>query len=122
MSDRYKIKAKIGEGGAGAVWVAFDNELNRDVAIKRLKPRDSVDSAGKPADAAADDLIREAQTLSSFQHPNIVTLFDAGSDDEGVFLVMELLRGKTLEAVVEKDGPLSVEDFDELVKNLSLFR
>jgi serine/threonine protein kinase len=114
VSDRYQIKAKIGEGGAGAVWVAYDRELNRDVALKRLKARNVAAAEGKKQ--PTDDLIREAQTLSSFQHPNIVTLLDAGTDDDGVFLVMELLRGRTLDAAVEKDGALSVGDFEELAK------
>ncbi|MCB1096974.1 MAG: protein kinase [Verrucomicrobiae bacterium] len=114
MSDRYQIKAKIGEGGTGAVWVALDRETKRDVALKRLKARDAVDASGKKQDT--DDLIREGRALSSLQHPNIVTLLDVGSDEDGVFLVMELLRGKTLDAAVEKDGPLSVEDFEELAK------
>jgi serine/threonine protein kinase len=116
VSDRYKIRAKIGEGGAGAVWVAFDSELNRDVALKRLKKRDAVDADGKHSTAAADGLIREAQALASLQHPNIVTFYDAGRDDEGVFLAMELLRGKTLDAVIEMDGPLAIEDFQALAE------
>lgn len=116
MSNRYEIKAKIGEGGVGSVWVAVDRELNRNVAIKRLKPRDAVDAAGTGQAAQADELIREARTLSSFQHPNIVAVYDAGRDEQGSFVVMELLRGKTLEALVEQGGPLSLADFNELAK------
>lgn len=98
------------------MWVAFDAEQNRDVALKRLKPREAVDAEGNQADTSEDGLIREALALASLKNPNVVTFYDAGKDDEGVYLAMELLRGKTLDALVEKEGPLSVEDFHEFAK------
>ena len=91
MSNRYKILEQIGKGGLGAVYKALDTQLQREVAIKRVL------AAGQATEEevkdAAEKLIAEAQTLSSLNHPNIITVFDVGQDDEGGFVVMELLKG-----------------------------
>ncbi len=112
MSSRYEIREQIGKGGLGAVYKAFDTQLQREVAIKRVL------TAGQATDEevqeAADKLIAEAQTLSSLNHPNIITVFDVGQDDQGGFVVMELLKGETLDETVER-GVLTQEDFTEVV-------
>ena len=101
MSDRYQIKEKIGQGGLGEVFVAFDAQLQREVALKRVKATDG---------QASDDVLREAKMLSAVQHPNILTVFDVGQDSIGPFVVTELLRGETVEQMVAR-GPLKYEDF-----------
>jgi len=92
MAGRYKILDQLGVGGLGAVYKAYDTQLNRYVAIKRLL---SKEEAEKGDDQAAT-LRKEAASLSSLQHPNIVSIFDLANDDEGFFIVMELLEGETL--------------------------
>ncbi|MDB6132172.1 MAG: hypothetical protein JWM59_415 [Verrucomicrobiales bacterium] len=109
MSQRYVVKEKIGQGGLGDVYLATDTQLDRDVAVKRVRPPETGN-----AEALHQDLIREARTLSSLQHPNIVTIYDVGTDEQGPFVVMEFLKGETLDQVVER-GPLPVEDFREVV-------
>ncbi len=106
MADRYKIYERLGEGGVGAVFRAYDTQLKRWVAIKRLfaEPGDETDT---------DELRREADALASLRNANIVTIFDVASDAEGMFLVMELLEGEDLSDVIEK-SPLSFDDFKEL--------
>ena len=112
MSSRYEIREQIGKGGLGAVYKAFDTQLQREVAIKRVL------TAGQATDEevkeAAGKLISEAQTLSSLNHPNIITVFDVGQDEHGGFVVMELLKGETLDETVER-GVLTEEDFTEVV-------
>ncbi|HBJ85488.1 MAG TPA: hypothetical protein DDZ88_16745, partial [Verrucomicrobiales bacterium] len=66
---------------------------------------------------AVDTLIREAQQQSVLQHPNIVTVHDAGVDEEGGFIVMELVKGETLEDIIMR-GALTLEDFDSLVRQV----
>src|SRR5216683_676960 len=86
----YEIAAPIGAGGMGEVFRARDTRLNRDVAVKVL-PRDFV--------ADADRLRRfeqEAKTLAALNHPNVLTVFDAGVHEGAPYLVTELLEGKTL--------------------------
>ena len=98
MEERYEIRGKIGQGGVGAVYRAYDTVLSREVAIKRILPDEDVD----PNSDAAKQLTKEAGALSALQHPHIVTIYDVGTDKDGSFVVMELLQGKTVDTVVEK--------------------
>jgi serine/threonine protein kinase len=112
MSKRYEIRDQIGKGGLGAVYKALDTQLQREVAIKRVLSTSAANEA--EVKEAAAKLIAEAQTLSSLNHPNIVTVFDVGQDDQGGFVVMELLKGETLDETVAR-GVLTQEDFTEVV-------
>jgi hypothetical protein len=109
MAERYKIYEQLGAGGVGTVYRAYDNELKRWVAIKRLIS--SQDAGGDEKLVA--DLRREADALASLRNPNIVTVFDVASDAEGLFMVLELLEGEDLANVVTR-GPLHYDDFKEL--------
>ncbi len=112
MSKRYEIREQIGKGGLGAVYKALDTQLQREVAIKRVLSADK--ATEEEVREAAEKLIAEAQTLSSLNHPNIITVFDVGQDEEGGFVVMELLKGETLDETIER-GVLTQEDFTEVV-------
>ncbi|MEM7601971.1 MAG: protein kinase, partial [Verrucomicrobiota bacterium] len=112
MSDRYEIREQIGKGGLGAVYKAFDTQLQREVAIKRVLSPDQ--ATEEEVEDAARKLIAEAQTLSTLNHPNIITVFDVGKDDQGGFVVMELLKGETLDDTIER-GVLTQNDFTEVV-------
>ena len=112
MSNRYEIREQIGNGGLGAVYKALDTQLQREVAIKRVLSTER--ATEEEVRESASKLIAEAQTLSSLNHPNIVTVFDVGQDEAGGFVVMELLRGETLDDTVER-GVLTQEDFTEVV-------
>jgi len=110
MSDeRYELKGKIGQGGVGAVYRAFDNNLNREVAIKRVLPGGGYEND----EEATKAMLHEATSLCSVQHPHIVTVFDAGVDSDGPYVVMELLSGRTLDEMVER-GTLTYDDFREV--------
>jgi serine/threonine protein kinase len=110
MEDRYEIRGKIGQGGLGAVYRGYDTRMNREVAIKRITT-----STGDPElqEESTRQLIKEAGALASLQHPHIVTVYDVGSDEDGPYVVMELISGKTLDELVEK-APLTWPDFREL--------
>ncbi|BDS06002.1 hypothetical protein NT6N_10420 [Oceaniferula spumae] len=110
MSDeRYEIKGKLGEGGVGAVYQAFDTQLNREVAIKRVLAGGGYENQ----EEATKHLLKEATALSSVQHPHIVTVYDAGVDADGPYVVMELIHGKTLDEMVER-GTLTWDDLREI--------
>lgn len=109
MAERYKIYEQLGAGGVGAVYRAYDNELKRWVAIKRLMT--ATDASGDKD--LVGELRKEADALASLRNPNIVTIFDVASDPEGLFMVMELLEGEDLADVVAR-GPLHYDDFKEL--------
>ena len=99
--ERYEIRGKIGQGGVGAVYRAFDRNLNREVAIKRVLTEEGFD-ANDEEDEATKALLKEATALCSVQHPHIVTVYDAGVDGDGPYVVMELLSGRTLDEMVER--------------------
>src|SRR5262245_27349486 len=95
----YRITAKIGEGGMGAVYRATDTKLNRDVAIKMLP-----ESFAGDADRLAR-FSREAQVLASLNHPNIAAIY--GVEERA--LVLELVEGPTLADRIAQ-GPIPIEE------------
>jgi eukaryotic-like serine/threonine-protein kinase len=97
---RYRLARRIGSGGFGVVWLAEDEHLRRAVAVKRIVMHD-------PAVAARAE--REGRAAARLSHPGIVALYESGRDDEAVYLVSELVRGRTLGELME-DGDLSDRD------------
>src|SRR6266849_1617359 len=96
--ERYRIVDKLGAGGMGEVWLAEDTRLDRQVALKRL-----------PAALAGDPqwlerFRREARTLASLNHPNIVTIHAVEESSEGPFLAMEFVQGRTLSRELTAGG------------------
>lgn len=112
MADRYLIYEQLGAGGVGTVYRAFDSQLHRWVAIKRLTIQEGGDDQGSHAQ---EQLRQEAESLASLRNPNIVSIYDVASDEQGLFMVMELLEGEDLTTVVAR-GPLPYEDFKELAR------
>jgi hypothetical protein len=98
--DRYRLVRRLGAGGFGVVWLAHDERLDRAVAVKRI-------AVGDEAIAARAE--REAIAAARLAHPGIVALYEAGRDDEAVYLVSELVRGWTLGDLMA-DGALSDRD------------
>src|SRR5262245_56924379 len=86
----YAITASVGAGGMGEVFRARDTRLSRDLAIKLL-PKDFVGDA-----ARLRRFEQEAKTLAALNHPNVLTVFDAGLHEGAPYLVSELLEGMTL--------------------------
>lgn len=106
--NRYEVLGKIADGGLGSVFKAYDRNLRREVALKRVRA-----DSPEEAERQAEQLFEEARTISTLQHPHIVTVFDVGKDEEGAFIVMELLKGETLEDIIQR-GALNEGDFREL--------
>ncbi len=102
--SHYKITGKIGEGGMGIIYKAQDTRLKRDVALKFLPPELTRDKEAKKR------FIREAQTISSIDHPNICTVYEIDETEEGqLFIAMACYKGRTLKEKLE-DGPITIEE------------
>ena len=99
LGGRYRTERLLGRGGMAAVYLAHDERLDRQVAIKRLHTEGPEDAARRFA--------REAKLGASLNHPNLVWVFDTVADDEGVLIVMEYVEGTTLERELAEQGPLS---------------
>jgi serine/threonine-protein kinase len=99
----YRITEKIGEGGMGAVFKGIDMMLEREVAIKMLRP----ELASQPQ--VVERFRSEAVTLAKLNHPNIATLYSFLRQGEDFFMVMEFVRGETLDNVIRKHGAMSIE-------------
>src|SRR6266566_164748 len=96
--NQYRITASIGAGGMGEVFCARDTRLNRDVAVKVL-PKDFASDAER-----LRRFEQEAKTLAALNHPNVLTVFDAGVHEGSPYLVSELLEGKTLREEMNGGG------------------
>ncbi|HWB76300.1 MAG TPA: serine/threonine-protein kinase [Nannocystaceae bacterium] len=95
---RYALLSRLGEGGMGAVYTAYDEQLDRRIAIKLLHDRHD----GNETRAR---LMREAQALAKLSHPNVVVIYEVGEHKGRVFLAMELVKGRTLGAWVRARAP-----------------
>lgn len=104
IADRYEIIGKIGTGGMSDVYKAKDHILGRNVAIKVLKQEFSEDVN------FVTKFRTEAQSAAGLEHPNIVNIYDVGSENGMYFIVMEYVEGITLKTYIEKKGQLSYKE------------
>lgn len=104
IADRYEILEKIGAGGMSDVYKAKDQVLGRFVAVKILKPEFAEDVN------FVTKFHTEAQSAAGLQHPNIVNIYDVGSEEHVHFIVMEYVEGITLKTYIEKKGQLNYKE------------
>lgn len=109
---RFTIQRELGRGGMGAIFAAHDDRLERDVAIKVLH-HDGPD--------ARQRLVREAKALAKLQHPNVVTIFEVGEENEDVYIVMEMVHGRTLRDCLkdERDWQSTLALLDQAGRGLA---
>jgi eukaryotic-like serine/threonine-protein kinase len=103
IAARYRVERTIGRGGMGAVWLARDERLGRDVAIKQI--------GTLPGETAPDlaRAMREARSSAVLNHPHVVSIYDVVEADDHIWLVMEYVPSRTLWQIITADGPLSAE-------------
>ena len=106
IGGRYRLTAPLGEGGMSTLWRAVDQQLDREVAVKILRPQYSAD----PGFAAR--FRQEARSVASLTHPNIVSVYDYGTDPDGAtqYIVMQLVEGRDLAAILKERGRISADD------------
>ncbi len=100
LGDRYEIHQRLARGGMAQVYLARDRSLDRPVAVKELVPEFATDPS------FVERFRREAQAAANLSHPNIVGVYDWGTQDGTYFIVMEYVDGPSLSQVIRRDGPL----------------
>jgi eukaryotic-like serine/threonine-protein kinase len=112
IKNRYMIISRLGEGGMADVYLAVDTLLNREVAIKVLRGELSTDTVSLLR------FKREANAASALNHPNIVEIYDVGEENGKHFIVMEVVRGKTLKQLISQRGAMDKEEALAIMKQL----
>ncbi len=100
LGGRYRLVELLGQGGMATIYRARDNQLERDVAVKVLRPEYGTDPD------FIERFRHEAQSAASLNHPNVVAVHDYGADPVGPFIVMELVEGEDLSSILRKTGAL----------------
>jgi serine/threonine protein kinase len=112
IANRYIINKKLGEGGMADVYLAQDSFLNREVAIKILRGKLSLDPV------ALLRFQREANAASRLNHPNIVEIYDVGEDKGQHYIVMEYIRGKSLKELISQRGAMDQQEAVQIMDQL----
>lgn len=110
---RYRLQDVLGRGGMGEVYLAFDTELRRNVALKA--PKLVVDSP-----LQRDRFKREARSAAALQHPNLCVLHDVGEIDGQLYLTMAYVDGPSLSALLREHGPMEPDQAAELIRKIAL--
>src|SRR5262249_25256762 len=109
---RYLVLRKLGEGGMGVVYAAWDPELNRQVALKLIRPSHDVSER----EEGQDRLLREGQALARVAHENVVHVYDVGRHEDQVFVAMELIDGETLSVWLARAPRSTSEVVDSFIR------
>ena len=110
---RYAVIERVGVGGMAEVYRARDELLGREVAVKVLSERLSTDRS------FVERFRREAQAAANLSHPNIVSLYDYGSDNGDYYIVMEFIDGRGLDEIIRAEGPLMPERAGEIAADVA---
>jgi eukaryotic-like serine/threonine-protein kinase len=114
LGDRYRLDRRIASGGMADVWAAADDVLQRNVAVKVMRPDPHHENI------FALRFRDEALHAAALNHTNIATLFDYGEDDGLAFLVMELVDGQPLSSILREQGPLPADQVRSIVGQCAL--
>lgn len=101
LDGRYRVLRRVADGGMATVYLALDERLDREVALKVMRQSLVHD------ESFVTRFRREARAAASLSHPNVVAVYDQGTDGDHIFLAMEYVAGKTLRDVLRAEGPLS---------------
>jgi serine/threonine-protein kinase len=112
LSDRYELQDVLGTGGMAEVYLGRDRVLGRTVAVKTLLPQYAGD------DHFIERFRREAQHAAALNHPNVVSVYDTGDDQNVNYIVMEYVEGKTLRDIIRDEGPLLSDRVAEIAADV----
>ncbi|PRX07608.1 UNVERIFIED_ORG: serine/threonine protein kinase [Actinomadura viridilutea] len=116
LAGRYRLLSAVGHGGMGTVWRARDETLDRDVAVKEVVLHAAVSEEERRERHVRT--LREARASARLNHPGVVTVHDVVDEDDRPWIVMELLRARSLQDLVDEDGPLPPERAAEVGRQI----
>lgn len=111
--DRYKILEELGQGAMATVYKAYDPRINRELAIKLLRPEHAVNTEFRSR------FLRETRAVGKLNHPNIIKIYDVGEFDNQPYIAMELLTGQFLDNFMDSGQRLSLKEFLEIAQQLT---
>lgn len=118
MLGRYQVERELGKGAMGVVYLGKDPKIGREVAIKTLALNTEFD--GEELDDARARFFREAESAGRLQHPNIVTIYDAGEEHDLAYIAMEFLHGSDLEYATKADALLPVDTVLRICRRVAM--
>jgi serine/threonine protein kinase len=104
IAGRYQLRDQLGVGGMGRVWLAYDEMLGREVAIKEVAPRNEL--TPEESDELSRLILREARATARINHPHVVQIYDVIQTEEWPWIVMEYVPSLSLHRVIRHEGPL----------------
>ena len=105
VGDRYELNGELGRGGMGVVWLATDRVLHREVALKEISYPVHLTDAERAV--LRERTLREARAAARLEDPHVVAIHDVLEEDGRPWLVMEHVQSRSLQRILEEDGPLS---------------
>jgi serine/threonine protein kinase len=112
IGGRYLLAERLGRGGMGAVWRARDQVLGREVAVKEMLPQPGADDAERAR--LRERAAREARAAARLSHPSVVRVYDVVEEDDRPWIVMELVKSRSLAEVIREDGPMPADRVAEI--------
>jgi len=105
LAGRYRLLEPLGNGGMGRVWLARDEVLHRDVAIKEVNI--PIDLSAAEREELRIRTLREARTAARLSHPNVVQIYDVLGVDDRPWIVMEYVKSQSLQTILVEEGPVA---------------
>lgn len=109
IPDKYQFLREIGRGGMGIVYEAINKEINKKVAIKKIKEELAINIR------ARKQFLEEAKKVAELHHPNIVDIYDMFEEKNNTYIVFEYVDGKTLDNILDNKGKLSLKETLEII-------
>ncbi|MEU6410151.1 serine/threonine-protein kinase [Microbispora sp. NPDC046933] len=104
LADRYELRNRIGRGTMGTVWRAYDRSLGREIAVKEIRQDPSL--SPRQRQELRERMMREGRMAARVSHPSVATIHDVIVSDGIPWIIMELVEGRSLEQVIDEEGPL----------------
>jgi serine/threonine-protein kinase len=112
LAGRYTIERELGSGGMAVVYLAHDRKLNREVALKVLRPE-------LAASLGAERFLREIEIAAKLTHPNVLALHDCGEADGLLYYVMPFVEGESLRERLKRENQLPLEDALQITREVA---